>query len=549
MAEGPWTEFQKKPATAQEAGPWTEFQPKPVAPARPAQPPGWGDTAIDAAKAIPRGIRKGYEGLGGLGGDVYDLEVSGAGKLAKWLGASPETLAEIEAARGKSWLPSSAEVAEKVTNPVLGEAGQPTTRTGKVLQTAASMLPGIGRTSFTRAVVAPTVGMEAGSEIGKRFGNETAGRLIGGFAGGAAPGGFTKGVTRNVTPERSAQVRTLANEGVSLTGGQASGSKALQYMEAGPFEGKAAGIAEQQGEELSAANLRRAGINADRATPEVLHAAQEDFGRQYENLVAQNRGIQLDPTLEHDLLDNVTSYERLKGQAAAPAVNQYFGRISDAAQANGGVIPPDVFQSIRSDIAADLGRLRKGQGNGETIAALRNFQDSLYGSLERNGQPEVAAASRDLNNRYRNFKTIEKAMGGAGEDTSRGLITPGKMRTAVESGDKTGYVQGRGDFADLARAAEGTMKPLPQSGSMARAMPYVVAGAMGTAGHQLMSGQTLAALGTVGTTALPWAGSKLLTSRPVRTSIVREAAGQPLPLLDPVTAALIARQQDQGGRR
>lgn len=546
MADGPWTQYQKAPAIGQEEGPWTEFQRAKPAPAAPTQPASWGDTALDVAKAIPRGVRQGYESLAGLGGDVYNLEVSGAGKLAKLLGASPETLAEIEATRGQrsSFLPTSQDVREKMTDPLLGEAGKPTTKWGEVAQTGASMIPSMGRTSFTRAVVAPTVGMEVGQEIGKRYGHEDAGRLIGGGIGALVPGGFTKGVTRKVTPERSAQVRTLADEGVELTGGQASGSKAMQYLEAGPFEGKAAGIAEQQGEQLSRANLRRAGIDAYRATPEVMAAAQERFGHEYDSLIAQNNGIHLDPTLEHELLDNVTSYERLKGQAAAPAVNQYFGRISDAAQANGGVIPPDVFQSIRSDISKDLGRLRGGQGNAETISALRQFQDSLYGSLERNGQPEVAAASRELNNRYRNFKTIEKAMLGAGEDTSRGLITPGKMRTAVEGSDKVGYVQGRGDFNDLARAAEGTMKPLPQSGSMARAAPYVVATALGGAGTQIMNGQPLAAAATLGATALPWAGSKLLTSRPVRSSIVREAAGQPLPLLDPITAALIARQQE-----
>jgi hypothetical protein len=537
--------FGDEPLVAPKKVPTTKVSPfgDTAMPARPAQPPGWGDTAIDAAKAIPRGLRLGYEGLAGLGGDVYDLEISGAGKVAKWLGASPEKLAEIEAMRkDRSWVgPTSAEVAEKVTNPVFGEAGAPTTRTGKVLQTAASMLPGMGETSFTRAVVAPTIGMEAGEEIGKRYGHETLGRLIGGFGGAVSPGGFTKGVTRNVDPERSAQVRTLMDEGVDLTAGQASGSKPLKYLETGPFEGKPAAINERQGQQFSQAALQRAGITADRASPDVMLAEQENFGRQYDDLIARSGGAALDSPLETELLQTVDDFHRLKSlpQNAPTAVNGYFKRISDAARDNGGVIPPDVFKAVRSDIVRDL----KNSKDPEVRQALGHLQDSMFDSIGRNGPPGIREQWRDVNNNYRNFKTIEKAMGGAGEDTSRGLITPGKLRTAVESGDRTGYVQGRGDFADLARAAEGTMKPLPQSGTAARAAPIAIGSALAAGAGQLMSGNAMAGLGLLGGAAFQPLASTILTSRPVRTAIVREAAGRPLPLLDPITAALIARQE------
>jgi len=136
-------------------------------------------------------------------------------------------------------------------------------------------------------------------------------------------------------------------------------------------------------------------------------------------------------------------------------------------------------------------------------------------------------------------------MGGAGSETAQGFVTPGKLRTAVEAGDRGGYVRGRGDYADLARAGADKMTPLPQSGTTPRALPYVIGGTAGAAAQRALEGDLKGAGLLAAGAVAPALASKLLTSRPVRTSLVRQAV-DPLPMLDPMTAALLMRQLEQG---
>jgi len=492
----------------------------------------------DILRSGASGLRAGYEGLAGLGGDVYNLEVTLAEKLASLFGASPERLAEIRANRGKNWLPTSQDIS-KDTSQFIGEPYQPQTEAGKWAHTGGAFLTNPSK-NILRSVVAPTIGTEVGGKVGEAYGDESLGRLLGGLGGAVVPGATTRLVAGpKVDPVRASQIKTLADEGVDLTAGQATGRKALQYTEAGPFEGKAAGLADTQASQFSSAALKRAGIAADRATPDVMAKAYDDFGAQYDDLIARSGGAPLDNPLQTELLQTVDDFHRLKGlpSNAPTAVNAYFKRISDAAQAGGGVIPADTFKTIRSDIARDL----RNSKDPETIQSLRQLNDSMFDSIGRNGPPDIVAQWKDVNNRYRNYKVIEKAMGGAGEATALGFISPSKLRTATEQGDRGGYVRGRGDYADLARAGETTMKPLPQSGTAGRTIPF---GTMLLAGERLLSGDLKGAGIAAGATALPAAASSLLTSRPVRTSLIRQAT-EPLPLLDPMTAALLMRQKER----
>lgn len=503
---------------------------------------GFLNTAADVARSVPAGLRVGLESIAGLGGDLYNLQVAGAKKLADVTGMPPFVRAGIEReTRGKNVLPSSQDISEQVTSPVVGENYQPKTRGGRVAHTLGTFLANPGR-SLARNVIGPTIGTEAGAEIGEALGSETTGRIVGGLAGATAPGVTVRGIAGpRLSPERARLVETMEAEGVPLTGGQATGRKLLQYTETGPFEGTAASIADRQGGVFTRAALRRAGVHSDVASPEVMTNARDALGAEYESLIARNNGVPLDPTLEHELLDNVLSYQRLKGQAAAPAVNEYLGRISEAAQTNGGVVPADVFKTIRSDISRDL----RSTTDPELIQSLRRMQDSLFEGIARNGQPEIVEQARDLNNRYRNFKIIEKAMSGAGEATAEGNVTPRKLRAAVEQGDRGALTFGRGDYGDLARAGEATMTPLPQSGTAGRLAPFAAA----ASAIPLMQGDWKTAATVAAGSGLPWAASKVLTSEAGRRAITNQAMGRSGPVLDPITAALIARQAELEGQR
>ena len=232
-----------------------------------------------------------------------------------------------------------------------------------------------------------------------------------------------------------------------MTGGQASERRGLQYAETGPFGTKPASIAAEQGEQFNRAALKRAGIAADRATPDVMDAAQTNFNNRYTSIVRRAGGVPLDPTLEHDVLSTVMDYERLANvrPGEPSAVGSYFREISDAAKNNNGVIPADIFQSISSRIAADLSRMRGNPLQNDAAFAIRDFRNKMFDSIGRNKSQAIVKDYRELNNQYRNYKIIEKAMGGAGEPTAEGFITPSKLRGAVQQGDKGAYA-GKGDM-------------------------------------------------------------------------------------------------------
>lgn len=502
-----------------------------------------GTGLLDVLQGAASGPRIGLEGLAGMGGDIYDLGFKGADWLAEKTGQPAfvrRGIAEEQAANPDASVPSSEQVRQQITNPILGESYKPTTKMGEIAQTVTSLLtPSTSRANVFRNVVAPAAGIEVGGEAGKYLGSESVGRLLGGFGGAAAPSAATRLISGGtLNPEKLRLLRGLEERGVDVTAGQASGRPGLKYAEAGPFNTKPAAIAERQGEQFNRAAMGEAGVAGDRMTPDNVLAARENFGAEYENLINQTGGLPLDHGMVGDLVTLVDRYHELKSlpSNAPTRINSYFRRISDAARDHGNVIPTDTFQQIRSEIAKDLRSLKDDPTQAQ---ALRDFQDALYGSIGRNAPMGVEAQWRDLNTRYRDFKTLEKSMQGAGADTAEGMITPQKLRGAVQGRDPSGYLVEGGNLDTLAKAGENMLKPLPQSGTTPRA--YLASTGAGVLGA-LLSGHPLAAAGALGGAAFAPAASAVVTSRPVQAALLQRMRGQqPLPI-NPETALRLVRQ-------
>lgn len=540
-------------------------------------------------QSIGTGLRNAAEGTVGMVGDVpklaNELTQYGAGKLGIEGGegygkkvedtatAVLDPRAKIEAiSRMLGWskdtgdlprmFPNMKEVGdftdaavnklpENVSKPVQDFSRHtPQNEAEQLTQTGSEFLPGMlsgrGEMGLTRRalthVIAPTVGTEVGGKIGKEMGNETMGRLLGGSLLSAAPNAAMRGLSGpQLEPRRANLLHAMGQEGIEVTGGQGTGRKWLQYLETGPYEGKSAAIAGDQQEQFNRAALRRAGIDAPDASPATIEAARNAMGLEYDNLVARNNGIPMDQQLQQELLDNTISYQRMRGNDAKAIIEDKFNRIADASLANGGVIPPDVYQSIRSDLSRDIGKLTKSGTDPDTLQALRDFQDSLFDSIGRNGQQDVVNDYRDLNNRYRNLKTLEKTMIGAGEGTSLGDISPAKLRSTVERQDPSGWVSGHGDFNELARGGEVFLKPLPNSGTAGRSLPFAGIAA-GT--YPLLQGDFKTAGALAGAGFAPKVASSIVTAGPVRRAIVGNALNQPV-MFNPVVQSLLLRQQAQ----
>jgi hypothetical protein len=538
--------------------------------------PSWWDSVKEILPSIGSGVRLNVSSYPGAAGDISDLVSAGERLTSKWGGASPEELQrQREADARNRVLPNTEDVntalatlatnapaafsadsglgaVEAAVAPV--EPWHPKTGLGKGIETITSMIGPGALSHIGRDIIAPLIGSEVGAKVGEQLGPEEAQLLsaTGGLAGGPLDEAAKQVATRTFrgprNPEAATTMRTLqgtdvpltqeapnardermrrlAEEGVDVTGGQALGSEMVKRLEAGPYSTKGGAINEQQARQLTAAALRSAGINADVASPEVMSAAQNQFGADYQDLIRQNNGIVMDPALQNELVDIGTRFEDLKGTAAGTAVEKFFDRIVNSAAQHGGVIPPDVFNVIHSELAATIRSASKSPELSTMAEALRGMQDALYDTMGRNGQPDVQAAAQDLNNRYRNFKIIEKSVGGAGEEVSFGLVSPGKLRAELERRDPSGYAQGRGDLTQLARDAQ-SLTPMPVSGT----------------GAQLAS-SGLSGLATTMAVNMPLSG--VLTSRPVRTAIVRRATGEHQAFTNPMRLPPIIGMSQQG---
>lgn len=333
-------------------------------------------------------------------------------------------------------------------------------------------------------------GNAEGGLAGRLEGALDSGKL--GFGVGAAVPMVARGLgaaTRVIsplttTPERQAMADILRNEGVSLTAGQRSGSTPLRYAESilgdAPLAGgQASGVMTRQGEEFTEAALRRAG-GAGRASPDNMLAISDRIGQQFRDLSGRNT-MQADPQLARDIGSTLREYDRVLPAERRAIIGNLASDIVERFQAGSGRMPGQDYQTIRSR----LSRLSKNarQGDPDYADALRGLRDAMDNGMTRSITPEDAGAWQQARREWGNYKTLEKAASGAGSDTALGLISPSALRNAATVRDRGAYVRGQGDFADLARAGEALLKPLPNSGTGQRNLiTGLVGGGAGTVG-------------------------------------------------------------------
>lgn len=370
-----------------------------------------------------------------------------------------------------------------MTAPTDDMGGRIVRRVGQEI--GANAIPMAG--TFSRGASIPRALAQGGAELGLT----TASGLGAGVANEVVPGspiadmvgqgaglltgvGLMEGGRRLITPnplppERLAVLRTLQNEGVDLTAGQATGSARLKALESELGGNTAQTFMENQGEQFTRAALNRIGVSAPRATPEVLDTAYRNIGSEFDRLSA-GTVAPIDQQFVTDINSTIANYNNLLERNAAPAVQNYIDEIFDhAAESPPGqpLLTGPQYQSLRSRIAADVRRTNSP----ELANALGDIQSALDDAVERylsTAAPDEIPAWQDVRNQYRNFLVIERAASGAGENTALGLLSPAQLRSAIVQQSRRGYVRGMGDFADLARAGVAGMTPLPNSGTSIR---------------------------------------------------------------------------------
>lgn len=407
----------------------------------------------------------------------------------------------------------------------------------------ATRLPGIAGKALGLAADGAAIGAATA------FGNDqdvTTGALAGGLlgAGGQAlASGATKVLSPFIAPaERAKSAGVLAREGVPLTAGQKTGSKALMYAESELGGGAAGKVMDDQANAFTAAALRRVGENADRATPEVMDRVFRRVGKQFDDLSARNALVP-DQRIAADLTQVAVDYASLVAPNARlgkieKTVNEVIGLLRN------GRMDGTVYKTLRSD----LDRFARGATQPEAKMAARDLIQALDSGMERSiarYNPSDAGAWSKVRREYRNLLVIEEAVSRAGDQAAGGVITPANLRSATaRKQGKRNYVRGSGDFARLARAGAEVMPSLPQSGTAprlaARGIPSLLGAGIG-AGIGLGNGdfQDAAVNAAIGA-AVPYGVGRALMSRPAQAWMGNQAATAITPEMRAAFARLIA---------
>ena len=383
---------------------------------------------------------------------------------------------------------------------------------------------------------------------------QPAAELVGNLAGGIATSRVATPVRTVTTPERQRLVAELDAEGVPLTAGERTGSKPLMKTEQvlGQTPGSAGGVASDVSLQQAAINravARKAGLDADTLTPDVLNKHLDTVGGEI-GALAQANSMQLPSTFLQDVgkIRQGLRYEKTAvAQELGARIDQLRDMITVDAKGN-PVLAGQHYQNL-------IGDLRKAISGSDDAAArgkLLEFRDKLRQQMEASMSPEDAARWRELNRHYANGMVIRDAMGGAGANAAEGNISLPQLRTAINrSMGSDAYARGYGDLNDLARSGQSVLRKPPDSGSpqgiainaLLKGLPLVTAGGGGFFGG---------AEGFAAGLATPWAIGTAMRGRIPGTNYSPGQAylGNQLTMdVDPVITASIIQAADAETQR
>lgn len=500
-----------------------------------------GEMAADVIKSAGIGLAQGAIGLGTLPGNIEGLGRAGINYAADLLGSGPVVDADTA-------LINYNDLKERIESRT-GEFYKPQTTAGEYARTIGEFAPaaiGGGASLGAKAaqVIAPALASETAGQLTEGTAAEPWARVAGALAGTRLPNVGARVVTpAPVDPQRAAAVQALQRQGVTeLTAGQKTGAVPVRWAEAATASvpgggGKAAAMQQKAAEQFTRSALSKAGINATRADPDTLARAFDNIGNEFRTF-GQGVNVQGSKTFGLRLQQIADNYAKVTPESMrVPLVQQVAQEVAQRAMTPGG-IPGREYAGIRSALRRAQRGLRQDPQSSDAVGRLVEALDAQMVRSAPKGQgPKMAQQLKDLNTRYKNMLAIEDAALGSGEQAAVGLLSPAQLKNAVKKQNKRDYTRGRGDLAELARAGEAVLKPLPSSGTSERLLAQSALTAPAIAAGGVMSG----GMGVLAGSVAPWASqavmSRVLMSKPVQ----RYLANQKLPqTLDPVSVQKLA---------
>lgn len=388
-------------------------------------------------------------------------------------------------------------------------------------------LPGVALASgIEGAGLGALQGFGSGEGVEDRLDQAKSGAMFGAAIGAAAPvvvAGASKAAQKvispfSTSPERSAAVSVLEREGVPLTAGQKVGSKKLRYAESVLGGERAAQIIDDQGRAFTDAAMRKAG-GSGLADPDNLAALKTKLGSGFDYLSKRN-SVRVDQTLVDDINRAANEYAAVLPVEQKKIFKSLADDIAARFKAGKGTMKGTDYQTIRSRLTRMAQNYR--QRDGEFADAIRGLRNALDNGMERSINPIDKGAWAQLRRQYGNYKVLNKAALGGGEEAGIGVISPARLRMAASSGNRDGFATGASDFTKLSKAGQAVMSALPDSGTASRTSmqnlgmnmsSLVGAGAGATYGSQDGGGLTGALQGALAGFVAPRAVGRLLMSK------------------------------------
>lgn len=509
---------------------------------RPGQPTVTSSPQIgDVPASLLSGIARGGANLMDLPGQAFN---AGTGLLTRGLeaaGVSPVVAQEARNALAFGPM-GTGSTAREGASVLTGGASEykPQTRAGKFAGSVGEFLPGAMlpgatvRNAVTYGIL-PGLASEAAGQAteGKKFpeswplvgGNnvEPLARATAAIFAPLAANTAENAVRAAVTPypadpRFTEAAKKLAQEGVDITAGQAVGSPNLRYLE--DTRPVTQNVMQDQADQFTAAALRRIGVDAKGATPDVMAKAGAELGEQFNSLAARN-AITPDADLAQAAQDVLKTYQANTSRLnIVPAIKDAAAKIADAV-ADGKPISGAQYQKWRSE----LGRLSSRGDNNTVKEAARGLVSALDDAMGRTltvqGRTEELALYSDIRAKWRDYLAIADAVDGAGVNAALGVVTPGNLGTAVRAQDDMAYVTGRRDLGELARAGTVSMSPLPNSGTQPRLAAQGLTGigsggALGALAFGATANPQVAAAATALGAMLPTFRNAAISTRPVQ---------------------------------
>jgi hypothetical protein len=555
----PWAAYRVQPAQPDAADPWAAYRAQPAAP----------ESTQPASGGFMRGL-----GLGAR--DV----LTGASQLpAMVIDAvnAPVNLGirGVNALAGTE-IPQLRPVRETVTR-LADTVGLPTPatpeerRNSAIIQPVASALTGVGAgtalgqagsqgaQAIGRVLATQPLTQATSAGVGGYVANETDSPLMGTAAALATPFAIA-GVRRAITPVanvnspgRQALVDAAEREGIRLQSGQATGSRFLQNVES-QFEqlpltsGPQRAIREEQGRDFIRAAMRRAGENADDTSPATINAARNRIGQTI-GTIANRNTLRFTPQLDNELTQIEDSLRFIPAEAAGPVrarIEQLRGMASPSAAPG---VPPTVPGASYRMLDSALGRSIRSTSNGDLRAALGDLRERLRTAMDASISPADAQAWQEARRQYANLMVISNAAGRAGAGAAEGMMSPVALRQALDSSTGGGYAFGRGDMNELARIGQALLRAPPDSNTAGRTYANnlltgqnLFSGAAlgaGASGGAMMGGPVGAAVGAVGSLALPRMVQMLMNSGAGQAYLRNQVAANPTITQDLARALLV----------